>query len=257
MKQIFTLIAICFCCSMYAQKMSINERIDQQLEIYTFEDEDGIKLVPSFQDREPRENILDYKSYIGYVYTNFIDKSNKKGQIIDSKIDKKTVFKTYRECLKKDTLFVNTLQRISDNSEKAIQDKPSYDFDEIMDVAVKFIKIIDSDKEGSYVLKVCVGVNDLDKTQTERYADIEAFCFMTILHAYLNEEDPLKDEIENEFYKVAYINMGNDKEERILRAQGALIVLMHQNQALKKALVEEYETNKGILPFSLINIPTL
>lgn len=256
MKQVFILIAICFCYSMYAQ-MSINERIDQQLEIHTFEDEDGIRLVPSFQDRKPQDNILDYKPYIGYVYTNFIDESNKKGQIIDSKIDKETVFKTYRERLKKDTLFVNPLQRISDNSAKAIQDKPSYDFDKIMDVAVKFIKIIDSDKEGSYVLKVCVGVNDLDKTQTERYADIEAFCFMTILYAYLNEERPLKDEIENEFYKVTDINMGIDKEERILRAQGALIVLMHQNQALKKALIEEYETNKEILPFSLTNVPTL
>lgn len=256
MKQIFSLISICFCCSMYAQ-MSINERIDNQLKIYTFDEEEGTKIVPSFQDRELQENILDYKPYIGYIFTHFKDKSIKKGLTVDNQTDPEIAIEAYRERLKRDTLFVNTLQRISDNSAKAIQDKPAYDFDKIMDIAVKFIKIIDSDKEGSYVLKVCVGVNDLGKTQTERYADIEAFCFMTILYAYLNEERPLKDEIENEFYKVADINMGIDKEERILRAQGALIVLMHQNQALKKALVEEYETNKEILPFSLTNVPTL
>ena len=45
--------------------------------------------------------------------------------------------------------------------------------------------------------------------------------------------------------------MGVEKEDQILRAQGALFILMFQNETLKNALLSEYENNKQNLPFTL------
>lgn len=149
-------------------------------------------------------------------------------------------------------MFVNTLGRISDNSIKNIQDKPSYHFDIVLDIATKFVKITGINEQGNYTLKVCVGVNDLERTQFKRYADIEAFCFLAIFNHYYDESNPLKDEIITEFYKIVPLSMGVEKEERILRAQGALMVLMYQNESFKQSLLKEYEDKKELLPFKII-----
>ncbi len=251
MKYLFCIALLVASYSNYAQ-MSINDRIENQLKLDTY-DSEGIRLTSTFQNIEPVENILDYKSYINYIFYNFKDESSKFKGVIDIN-QKETVFELHRERLKNDTLFVNTLQRISDNSIKKIQDKPSYDLDVVMDIATKFVKITGINEQGNYTLKVCVGVNDLEKTQSKRYADIEAFCFVSVFNAYLNKENPLKDEIIKEFHKIVPLSMGIEKEERILRAQGALMVLMYQNESFKQALLKEYEDKKDILPFT-INLP--
>lgn len=235
--------------SNYAQ-MSINDRIENQLKLDTY-DSEGIRLTSTFQNIEPVENILDYKSYINYIFYNFKDESSKFKGVIDIN-QKETVFELHRERLKNDTLFLNTLQRISDNSTKNIQDKPSYDLDVVMDIATKFIKITGINEQGNYTLKICVGINDLEKTHVKRFADIEAFCFVTIFEAYVNKQNSLKDEIIKEFHKIVPLSMGIEKEERILRAQGALMVLMYQNDSFKQALLKEYESKKEILPFKLV-----
>ncbi len=248
MKYLFCIALLVASYSNYAQ-MSINDRIENQLKLDTY-DSEGIRLTSTFQNIEPVENILDYKSYINYIFYNFKDESSKFKGVIDIN-QKETVFELHRERLKNDTLFVNTLQRISDNSTKNIQDKPSYDLDIVMDIATKFVKITGINEQGNYTLKVCVGVNDLEQTQSKRYADIEAFCFVSVFNAYLNKENPLKDEIIKEFHKIVPLSMGIEKEERILRAQGALMVLMYQNESFKQALLKEYEYKKDILPFTI------
>jgi len=253
MKYLFCIALLVSSYSNYAQ-MSINDRIENQLKLDVFEYEGELRLTQIFQNNEPQKNILDDKSYIGYIFTNFRSKEIKKGGVIDKKREKEIIFKEYKELLKKDTLFVNTLQRISDNSVKNIEERPSYDFDMVMDIATKFVKIAGINEQGNYTLKVCVGVNDLEQTQSKRYADIEAFCFVSVFNAYLNKENPLKSEIIKEFHKIVPLSMGIEKEERILRAQGALMVLMYQNESFKQALLKEYEDKKEILPFT-INLP--
>jgi len=248
MKYLFCIALLVSSYSNYAQ-MSINDRIENQLKLDTY-DSEGVRLSSTFQNVEPPDNILDYKSYINYIFYNFKDERSKFRGAIDIN-EKESVFELHRERLKNDTLFVNTLQRISDNSTKNIHDKPRYDFDMIMDVATKFVKITGINEKGNYTLKVCVGVNDLEKTQIKRYADIEAFCFVTVFNAYVNKENPLKDEIIKEFHKIVPLSMGIEKEERILRAQGALMVLMYQNESFKQAILKEYEDKKEILPFTI------
>lgn len=253
MKYLFCIALLVSSYSNYAQ-MSINDRIENQLKLDVFEYEEELRLTQIFQNNEPQKNILDNKSYIGYIFTNFRSEEIKKGGIIDKKREKGIIFKEYKELLKKDTLFVNTLQIISNNSTKNIQDKPSYDLDVVMDIATKFVKITGINEQGNYTLKVCVGVNDLEQTQSKRHADIEAFCYISVFNAYLNKENPLKDEIIKEFHKIVPLSMGIEKEERILRAQGALMVLMYQNESFKQAILNEYADKKDILPFK-INLP--
>ncbi len=253
MKYLFCIALLVVSYSNYAQ-MSINDRIENQLELKTHNYEEGERLIQTFKNNEPQKNILDDKSYIDYIFTNFRSKEIKKGGVIDKELEKENIFKEYRERLKNDTLFVNTLQRISDNSNKNIQEKPSYDLDVVMDIATKFVKITGINEKGNYTLKVCVGINDLEQTQSKRYADVEAFSFLAILNNYYDKSNPLKDEIIKEFHKIVPLSMGIEKEERILRAQGALMVLMYQNESFKQALLKEYEDKKEILPFT-INLP--
>ena len=252
MKRFLAVIFIFFSEWINAQ-ISIDNRIDDQLKLSTYNNNEGDRLIGVFQDREPKDNILDYKSYIGYIFTNFKSENNKGWELIEDVGKKETAFNNYRGKFKNDTLFVNTLQRISDNSIKPIENKPEYSFEKVMDVATKFIKIIDINEDDNYVLKICVGVNDLDKTQPKRFPDIEAFCFLTIFNAYVDKEGILKDEIFAEFHKIVPLNMGIDKQERILRAQGALIVLMYQNDKFREVLLKEYESKKELLPFRMID----
>ncbi|MBK6525094.1 MAG: hypothetical protein IPG07_05770 [Crocinitomicaceae bacterium] len=51
-----------------------------------------------------------------------------------------------------------------------------------------------------------------------------------------------------ELYKV---NLGIDREEKLLRAQGAMYLLMRNSENLNKMLASEYESNKDYLPFIL------
>ncbi len=146
MKYLFCIALLVASYSNYAQ-MSVNNRIENQLQLNVYE-HDGKRLGQMFNNVEPKKNILDDKSYINYVFTNFRDQSIKKGEILGDESKKESIFKAYRERLKNDTLFVNTLQRISDNSIKKIQDKPSYDFDMVMDVATKFVKITGINEQG-------------------------------------------------------------------------------------------------------------
>jgi hypothetical protein len=53
-----------------------------------------------------------------------------------------------------------------------------------------------------------------------------------------------------ELYKV---NLGIDKNEKLLRAQGAIFLLMRNNENLKKMLKAEYKKQEDYLPFILID----
>ncbi|HUH26474.1 MAG TPA: hypothetical protein VLY87_07590 [Flavobacterium sp.] len=140
MRNLFIIILFIVNHSNYAQ-ISINERIDNQLKLDVYNDSGTNKLTATFKDFEEKSNILDFKRYSNYILFNFKDPENISGKVINDLSLKEVDFKEYRNVLKRDMLFVNTLQEISDNSLKKIENKPTYDFDEIMNIACKFVKI--------------------------------------------------------------------------------------------------------------------
>lgn len=245
-----TLIFLLFTFASYCQaQLSINDRSDQQLILTTYE-KDGLNISYNFVNNESLSNILDDKHYMGYLYAHF----RKNKSILEPIKDVNRVKEAYEQYLneaKNDTLLVNTLQRISDFSLKPMEEKTTYKFSKILDFATKFIKITGITEKDQYTVRVCSGHTNISDTQEERLADIEAFCFVTILKAFAKKEGPLQTEVYKEFEKIVPLSMGIDRNDRLLRAQGAFFVLMYQNETLRDILKEAYEKDKKILPFRI------
>lgn len=123
--------------------------------------------------------------------------------------------------------------------------------DKLLNVAVKYFSIMRLTDEGYYVGKVCVGLNDIKKTESERKPFTEAFSFSSILKHYQSEEYSMYDEFVKAIKELYKVNLGIDKNEKLLRAQGAIFLLMRNNENLKKMLKSEYEKQKDYLPFIL------
>ena len=60
------------------------------------------------------------------------------------------------------------------------------------------------------------------------------------------------EEFVNAIKELNTINLGIEEGEKLLRAQGAMFVIMKNNDKLRKMLQVEYEKQKEYLPFILI-----
>lgn len=194
--------------------------------------------------------INNNEQYISYLLTNFSDNSNYENlmAINDSIILQNKFIKS----LKKDSLFNNEMNRLT----KKISDELNYSpetisMNELLDIAVKYFSILKIDNKGNYVGKVCAGINGLKETEEERKPQIEAFCFSTILKNYQGEQFNMYNEFVSSINELYKINLGINKEERLLRAQGAMYILMKNNVKLKELLITEYKYKKDYLPFVL------
>ena len=58
-------------------------------------------------------------------------------------------------------------------------------------------------------------------------------------------------EFVNAIKELYTVNLGIDKTEKLLRSQGAMFLLMRNNENLKKMLKSEFEKQKDFLPFIL------
>ena len=138
--------------------------------------------------------------------------------------------KTINNTLKKDVIHINTL----------------------MDIAVKYFMIQRINNEGHFVGKVCSEINLIASTQKVRKPFMETFCIVTILNYYDADNEFNTKKILIDGLKSLYpLNFGLDKEERLLRAQGAMCMSILHNENLRQLLIKEYEENKESLPFIL------
>lgn len=249
--KLFKFIFLFIGTTLFAQN-PIHDRIDNQLQL-SINDTDTPTLIASFLDAETHKNILDYKSYIGYLFTNFKDKSNQEGQFKVNTNNPDLDFKLYREKLKNDSLFIETLHKISINSEKPIDEKRTYKFNDVMDIASNFVMIDKVTSQGNYGIKICTGINALEKTQPKRYADIEAFCFNAIYDYFQKNKSTFSDLVKEQIITISKLELGVDEQERILRAQGALMILMFNNERFRNVIISDYEQHKDILPFKIEN----
>lgn len=188
--------------------------------------------------------------FIDYLLTNFSSYSNDKNllQLNDSLLLRKSYF----EGLKKDSLFNSIMDELmSKTIEKKIS-KDSLSMNQLLNIAVKYFSINRITKEGYYAGKVCTGLNNIKSTEKIRKPFIEAFCFSSILKHYTSEEFNLSGEFVSAIKELYTINLGIDEVEKLYRAQGAMFVIMKNNDKLRKMLQVEYEKQKEYLPFILI-----
>jgi hypothetical protein len=187
--------------------------------------------------------------FIDYILTNF--SSNANYQNLLELTDSIAIRNKYFDDLKKDSLFNSVMTDLVNKTIDKKIPKDTISMDKLLNVAVKYFSIMRLTDEGHYVGKVCVGLNNIKKTESDRKPFIEAFSFSSILKHYQSEEFSMYDEFVKAIKELYKVNLGIDKNEQLLRAQGAMFLLMRNNENLKKMLKSEYEKQKEFLPFIL------
>ena len=188
--------------------------------------------------------------FFDYLLTNFSSNSNDKNllQINDSL----SLRKNYFEGLKNDSLFNSIMNELMSKTFDKTISKDSLNMNQLLNIAVKYFSINKLTKEGNYAGKVCAGFNSIGTTEKIRKPFVEAFCFSSIFKHYISEEFSMYEEFVNAIKELYTINLGVEEEEKLLRAQGAMFLIMKNNNKLRKMLQVEYEKQKEYLPFILI-----
>lgn len=153
--------------------------------------------------------------------------------------------------LQADTAFNAIMQGWVDKATDRAQVSDTISMAAMLDVAVKFFSIYRLDADGRYVGKICVGLNDMAKTEEMRRPYAEAFCFSAIFGHLDEDAANLYDEFRNAAKQLYEVNLGIDPGERLLRAQGAMYFLMRASGPLRQVLLQEYHRKKDWLPFVL------
>lgn len=176
--------------------------------------------------------------FFNYLLTNFTSPDLDKQLLEDNNTtDSNTLDLTI---FKQDTLFNALLADLADKTIHKEEAKDTLTLNQLLNVAVKYFSITKITEEGYYSGKVCAGLNDIKATEKNRKPFVEAFCFSSILNNYRTDEFSLYGEFVTALRELYSINLGIDEEDSLLRAQGAMYVLMKNNEQLSKMLKAEY-----------------
>lgn len=184
-------------------------------------------------------------TYINYLITNFSDNQNY-GQLLAIS-DSVARQAEYIRQLQQDETFNAAMKQLANGTINQ-GDKETFSTDEILNIAVKYFSI--PSLNGDYYSgKICTGINDIKSTEKIRNPQLEAFCFSSIIQSATKPGSELIQEFTSEVRELYKVNLGVNKKERLLRAQGALFMTMRNNTYLRTLLKEEYDRRKEQLPF--------
>ena len=174
--------------------------------------------------------------YIDYLRVHFSDNSNYKDLM--SINDTVKLQHEFIKSLEKDSAFNHEMRKLTEKITNKLNYVPdTVSMNELINIAVKYFSIVRINKNGDYVGKVCVGVNGLIQTEKERFPQVEAFCFSTILNNYKGEQFNMYNEFVRGIKELYKMNLGLENEDRLLRAQGAMYMFMRNNETLKMVLL--------------------
>jgi len=154
--------------------------------------------------------------------------------------------------LQEDSLFNALMLELTAKAIDKTVPKDTITMNTLLDFAVKYFYVPGISEDGYYQGKVCGGrINGIKATEAERKPFLEVFASSSIIKHYQGEEYNMYNELVGAVKELYKINLGIDKEERLLRAQGAVYFQMFNNKNLREMLLFEYELNKEYLPFVL------
>lgn len=191
------------------------------------------------------------KGYLDYLHT-YASKITIYNDLI-ALDDSAEIADMYFDFLEKDSLFNHVMKDLDNkykDSSTFIHDTVS--MDQLLNIAVKFF-YVSKYEDGELKSYFCGGTNALRKTEKSRKPHLEAFCFSSIYANYSNEQYNMRLEFDQAIEEALTLNLGLDNNERLLRLQGAVFILMRNNKILKSLLLEEYTKKKNFLPFVLID----
>jgi hypothetical protein len=212
-----------------------------------------VKMVIPLPEKNPFAELVNKNtSYINYLLVNF-SKVNDKELMKNSDSDK--LEKAFFEELKKDNNFINLLKEFEYyyiNKNVSVEKKKVVSLERVIEIATKFFTIskIVNDK---YEMHICVGINLIRDTEKERFPHVEAFLINSILNDMKSKKRVI-DNLSEVMTNVKKLNFGIDKEKRLLRVQGALLMKMFENPKLRKLIVSEYRKNRKYLNFTIKGI---
>ncbi len=203
-----------------------------------------IKTLDSIHPLSKITNNNEY--YFMYLYPSY-NKNNE--TILENIKDTIKLQNKYIEMLWNDSSFVKNINDFFAKTLCPEYKQDTISIDKLLNFAVKFFFVYKLDEIGDYRGKVCSGLNAIDKTDSIRNPQVEAFCFSSIFSNYEGEKFNMLNEFKKGLTELYSIKLGTNNNDILLRAQGALFFIMKQNENLKKMLLYEYEKRKDYLPF--------
>lgn len=208
-----------------------------------------VKTQLLLQDEAYAELVNPLQVYLDYLRTHFTGALDHEALMA---LEDSTLLQSrYIEFLQQDSLFQATLAPWMAHYQGTDVAKDSLSMDQLLNVAVKYFTINRITPEGYYSGKVCAGINGIQTTLSKRQPHVEAFCFQAIRNNMQSEEFPLYDEFVKGIRKLYQVELGQDPDEKLLRAQGVMYFYMRNNAVLQDLLRKEYEAKKELLPFAL------
>jgi len=159
----------------------------------------------------------------------------------------------YLNQLKKDSLYNSVMQTWVSKTIEKRKPKDKVTEAELLNIAIKFFTITKIDKNGNITGKVCGGLNCIKQTEKVRQPFLEAFTFSSILKNYEGKTYSMLNEFKKGLMQIQSLNLGLDKNEKLLRSQGVMFSYMYNNEKLKSMLIAEFKRRQNELPFILVN----
>lgn len=246
------ILACCYTISWGQEKCDITNHFGNfmTVEKKTFNDRDFLrKKVVETENSSCYSALIDnHIQFVDYLLTHFSSKDNYQQLLnVEDSLELRRQFLTG---LKNDSLFTHVMTEFVEKAAAEQLAKDTVSMDDLLSVAVKFFSITKINEKGHYSVKVCTGRNEIESTEKVRKPFVEAFAFTSIMEHYRGEYD-LYGEFVQVVKKIYKVHLGIDEDERLLRAQGAMFLLMRENEPLREMLISEYEENKMDLPFVL------
>jgi hypothetical protein len=159
----------------------------------------------------------------------------------------------YLNQLKNDSLYNSVMQTWVSKTIEKRKPKDKVTEAELLNIAIKFFTITKIDKNGNITGKVCGGLNCIKQTEKVRQPFLEAFTFSSILKNYEGKTYSMLNEFKKGLMQIQSLNLGLDKNEKLLRSQGVMFSYMYNNEKLKSMLIAEFKRRQNELPFILVN----
>jgi hypothetical protein len=158
----------------------------------------------------------------------------------------------YFESLLEDSLYTSTIREYSNKVIRQTVAKDTIKMSELLGIASKFFSIQHITNEGNFSTAICVGRNDIKKTETQKRPLIEAFAFFAIFNDIETGKFDIYAQFHEKVKQLYSISLGTNNEEKLLRAQGAIYMLMMYNSSLPELLLDTYKSYESELPFVLV-----
>lgn len=252
----FTVLVLCFGMTTLHSQITCNI-IDNYADfIHVKRYDDGKRkfisknVIKSQKDACYSTLINDNTMFIYYILSGFSSEEN--NATLLEITDEKEFQDTYFLDLSKDDKFNSIMNELVSKTLTNTQPKDSVTMDALLNVAVKYFSIVRIMDDGKYIGKVAVGLNDIKKTLNQRKPFLEAFAWAAILANKENNNFQLDNEFKTAINEIEKIELGISQDDRLLRAQGAMYMMMYNNPQLRNVLRTEYENHQAYLPFVLV-----